>query len=212
MKTDDLISALAADAATPARRLKPAVALAVVVGACAALVVFLTLFHVRPDAAQALATVRFPLKFVLVFAFGAAVALLAVRLARPGADLAVAWRALGAAAALVAVAVFCELFATPSGDWVSKLFGRNWALCLGSIPLLSAGPLAVLLVAFRRGAPERPAALGAAAGGLAGALGALLYAAHCVDDSPLFVAAWYPLAIGAVAAAGAVFGSRTLRW
>ena len=56
------------------------------------------------------------------------------------------------------------------------------------------------------------AAAGAAAGFLAGAIGAALYATHCPDDSPLFVAAWYSLAIGFVAALGAVAGSRLLRW
>ena len=57
-----------------------------------------------------------------------------------------------------------------------------------------------------------PFQAGAAAGFLAGAIGAALYATHCPDDSPLFVAAWYSLAIGFVAALGAVAGSRLLRW
>lgn len=36
-------------------------------------------------------------------------------------------------------------------------------------------------------------------GGLfAGSLGAILYSVYCTDDSPLFVATWYPLAIGLV--------------
>ena len=72
-----------------------------------------------------------------------------------------------------------------------------------SLPLCSA---------LRQGAPEHPALAGAAAGLLAGAIGAALYATHCPDDSPLFVAAWYSLAIGFVVALGAVAGARLLRW
>jgi hypothetical protein len=53
---------------------------------------------------------------------------------------------------------------------------------------------------------------GAMAGALAGSLGAVLYAAHCVDDSPLFVATWYGIAIALVTAVGALLGHRLLRW
>jgi hypothetical protein len=35
---------------------------------------------------------------------------------------------------------------------------------------------------------------------------------HFPDDSPLFVAAWYTLAITFVSALGAVAGARLLRW
>lgn len=212
MRTDELISAISADAGTPPRRLAPAVRTGLVLAAVAAAVVFALVLHVRPDVAQALATVRFPLKFVLVAAFAAAAVALVVRLARPGADVGSALRGLLAAAALLALAVAVELAATSSGDWRSLMFGRNWTLCLASIPMLSAAPLAILLAALRRGAPDSPAALGGAAGLLAGTVGALFYAAHCVDDSPLFVAAWYPLAVAAVALAGAAAGSRLLRW
>jgi hypothetical protein len=65
---------------------------------------------------------------------------------------------------------------------------------------------------LRQGAPEHPALAGAAAGLFAGAIGAHLYATHCPDDSPLFVAAWYTLAIAFVVGTGALAGSRCLRW
>ncbi|HUI21148.1 MAG TPA: NrsF family protein, partial [Methylocella sp.] len=58
----------------------------------------------------------------------------------------------------------------------------------------------------------RPALAGAAAGLLAGAIGAAFYATHCPDDSPLFVATWYTLAIAFVTAIGAIAGARLLRW
>jgi len=41
---------------------------------------------------------------------------------------------------------------------------------------------------------------------------ATLYAAHCTDDSPLFVATWYTLATALVTALGALIGSKLLRF
>ena len=53
---------------------------------------------------------------------------------------------------------------------------------------------------------------GAIAGVAASGIGATFYAANCNDDSPLFVATWYPLAIFMVSAAGSFGGSLLLRW
>ena len=77
-----------------------------------------------------------------------------------------------------------------------------------SCPLL----LAAALIGLRHGAPTRPALAGAIAGLLSAGLAATLYAAHCTDDSPLFVATWYTIATAMVAAIGALAGSRLLRF
>jgi hypothetical protein len=68
------------------------------------------------------------------------------------------------------------------------------------------------LIGLRHGAPTRPGLTGAVAGLLAGGFGAAIYAAYCVEDSPFFMAAWYTLAIAGVAIAGALAGTRLLRW
>jgi hypothetical protein len=68
------------------------------------------------------------------------------------------------------------------------------------------------LFGLRRGAPSNPALAGALAGLLSAGLAATLYAAHCTDDSPLFVATWYTLATAAVAGIGALAGARLLRY
>jgi hypothetical protein len=67
------------------------------------------------------------------------------------------------------------------------------------------------LVGLQHGAPARPAVAGAIAGLLSAGLAATLYASHCTDDSPLFVATWYSIATALVAAIGALAGSRVLR-
>jgi hypothetical protein len=53
---------------------------------------------------------------------------------------------------------------------------------------------------------------GAAAGLVAAAAGALLYAFHCFDDSPLFVVTWYGLAMALVTSVGCLVGRKVLRW
>ncbi|MEQ1524980.1 MAG: NrsF family protein, partial [Aestuariivirga sp.] len=64
----------------------------------------------------------------------------------------------------------------------------------------------------RHGAPPRPVSAGAVAGLLAGGIAATFYAAQCNDDSPLFVAVWYTLAIASLAAIGAVGARQFARW
>ncbi|HZC95311.1 MAG TPA: NrsF family protein, partial [Bradyrhizobium sp.] len=77
---------------------------------------------------------------------------------------------------------------------------------------LAIGPLICLLAALRRGAPSNPGLAGAMAGLAAGGIAATFYAANCNDDSPLFVATWYPIAVLAVTLAGYFIGRRLLRW
>jgi hypothetical protein len=77
---------------------------------------------------------------------------------------------------------------------------------------MAVAPLAAVLTALRVGAPYSPGTAGAVAGLLAGSLGATLYALHCTDDSPLFVALWYSPPIALATLAGAAAGSRLLRW
>lgn len=213
MRTSGLIDALAADAATPPTRLTRAFAAGVafaVVGAAAAFLV--VLHHPRPDILAAIGTVRFPLKFVVTILLALGAGAFLIRLARPGAKLGAARLALAAAPAVLGFAVLLELVVVPSGLWETRLVGRNWLVCMSSVPLLSAIPLAALIVAMRRGAPASPMGAGAVAGLLAGAIGATFYAAHCPDDSPLFVAVWYTIGIAVVAALGAAIGSRALKW
>jgi hypothetical protein len=74
------------------------------------------------------------------------------------------------------------------------------------------GPLLCFFVALRAGAPRAPGFAGAIAGVAASGIGATFYAANCTDDSPLFVATWYPLAIFLVSATGCLGGRLLLRW
>ena len=111
-----------------------------------------------------------------------------------------------------AAGVIGELMFVPADLWGTRMIGSNSMHCLMMVPLLSIAPLAALLLAMRAGAPQNPGIAGALAGAAAAGVAATLYAANCPDDSPLFVASWYPLATIIVAAIGAVAGARLLRW
>jgi hypothetical protein len=137
---------------------------------------------------------------------------LALRLVKPGASVRSRILVLAVVPALLAAACLVELLVVPATLWGQRLIGSNAVFCLKSISFLAAAPLAGTLLALRQGAPENPGLAGAAAGLFAGAIGAMCYATHCPDDSPLFVAAWYSLAIAFVAMAGALAGRRLLRW
>jgi hypothetical protein len=209
MRTDDLIRALAADP-VPAPPVERALWPALALGLAVSTILFLATLGTRPDLAQALDTLRFVVKpvFPLILIGGAMYAL--THLWRPGKVAPL--RALALAPVALAAAASLELIAVPAQQWGAALVGENALKCLFFIPLLSLAPLAVTLGALRRGAPTQPALTGAVAGLLSAGIAASLYALHCPDDSPLFVATWYVIASSLVAVLGAMVGARVLRW
>lgn len=212
MKTDDLIAVLVADGAGPEASVARRAATALLLGALFAAIAFAVLIGPRPDWRAAIETVRFPLKFVpiLLLAIGGIGGL--VRLSRPGGRLGVFAAILTLAAGLLIGAVLVELSIVPRERWATLAIGHNAPHCVTLTPFLAIGPLAAALATARHGATTRPALTGAVAGLAAGGIGATLYAMNCTDDSPLFVALWYPLAVAVVAGLGALFGRRLLVW
>lgn len=212
METNELIKALATDTRPRAAALSTvwwgAVALAV---ALAATIFFATLGP-RPDIVAAAETPRFLFKFVVTITLAAGAFGLARALSRPGET----WRRvlpfLTVAPALIAMAVIVELVLLPPESWGTRMVGTNSLVCMAYVTAIGVGPLGILLLALRHGATTRPTLAGAAAGLLAGGIAATFYAAQCTDDSPLFVAAWYTLAVGLLALLGAAVAHRVCRW
>jgi hypothetical protein len=211
MKTSDLITALANDKIV-APKITPALLAALGVGIVVSASFFFATLGPRPDIAAAAETMRFLFKFVVTILLAATASWAVLRLSRPGARTSVALGALIALPILLALAIGLELMAVPSSLWMTRLIGQNSRVCMEAIPTMALPLLIAAFVALRFGAPTRPALTGAMAGLLAGGVAATLYAAHCPDDSPLFVAVWYSLAVGSVAAVGALIGARILRW
>lgn len=212
METNELIKALAADTRRPGLPLGRAWIAALVAAVLVAAAVFLVLLGPRADAGAALSTVRFVFKFVFTVALAGAAYRLAVAVSRPGGNWRVALSGVLVVLLLLALSVLLELVAVPSTSWAARLIGTNSTVCLTFVPLIGVIPLVVLLLAMRHGAPANTTAAGAVSGLLAGGIAATFYAAHCPDDSPLFVAVWYPLAIAILAGLGALLGRLFLRW
>lgn len=212
MKTDDLIRAIAADATPPAASPGRQLALALLGGVLAAAALFLLLLGPRGNALASLDSLRFLLKFAVTLGLAVMAAGLVLRLVRPGAP-AGWWRgAILLGPGLLLIGVAAEMLALPRERWMPALVGVNARTCLTYIPLMGLAPLGLILLALRSGAPSRPATAGAVAGLLAGGISAAFYAAHCPDDSPLFLAVWYVIAIAMLAGLGALIGRRLLRW
>jgi len=211
MRTDDLIRVIVADSSPSGGGLRRAMTVALMLGGSAAAALLVATIGLRDDLLAALTTWRFDLKLLLLAAVMLSAFSDCLRLSDPTETRVWTWTT-GAPLLLLGAAVVAELVTTPQHTLGARLVGTNAALCLAAIPLLASAPFVTLMWALRRGAPTSPGAAGAAAGRLAAALGALLYGMHCFDDSPLFVATWYSIAIGTIMVAGLLVGRRLLRW
>jgi hypothetical protein len=213
METGDLIRALQADAG---RRRVVALdriwLLAIMVAIVAAAIAFCCMLSPRQDLSTAIGSLRFLGKFAYAGLL-IATAWISVRvLSRPEGSLPQVLPLLAATPVLLLAAVAVELAVLPQADWGTRWVGRNARWCMLYIPLIGLAPLGLLLPALREGAPSRPGAAGAVAGLIAGGLGAFFYAMHCPDDSPLFVATWYTIAVTFLAFLGALGGRFLARW
>lgn len=212
MKTDDLIRALAADREPAGPNPGLALALAAIAGFVVSAAFFMGLIGPRPDLMSAMHSTRFMLKPIEMGLLVIAAGILVVRLARPGVPLGRALFVAALVPAIVVLALAFEMMTVPRAEWLNRLAGVHWYACLMNMVLLAMPMLAALLFALRLGAPTRPTLAGAMAGLLSGALSATLYISHCPDESPIFVAAWFTLAICIVTGIGAAAGRRFLRW
>jgi hypothetical protein len=212
METDQLIRTLAADNDHHARPVGLVLALALLAAAPVSLVMFFASLGVRPDVMTAMHNPFFDLKFAVTLALAVSAIAIGLHLSRPEASLrGWAWLLLIPAGLLVG-GIASEMMLPQRLPMMTRLVGNNSRTCLAAIPLMSLPLLAAALVGLRHGAPTRPKVTGAIAGLLSAGLAATLYASHCTDDSPLFVATWYTLAAALVTAVGALAGPRVLRF
>jgi hypothetical protein len=211
METDQLIRTLAADNAHRARPVGFVLALALLAGVPFSLAMFLATLGVRPDVMTAMHNPFFDLKFLVTLALAISAIAIGLHLSRPEASLKGWGWLLLIPAGFLAIGIGGEMMMPQRLPMMTRLVGSNSRVCMTAIPLLSLPLLAAALIGLRHGAPARPALAGAVAGLLSAGLAATLYAAHCTDDSPLFVATWYTIAAALVAAIGALAGSRMLR-
>jgi hypothetical protein len=212
MDTEQLIRTLAADNSHHARPVGYVLMLALLAAAPVSLLIFFAELGVRPDIMTAMHNPFFDLKFAVTLALAISAVAVALHLSRPEASLrGFGWYLLIPAGLLVA-GISGEMMMPQRAPMMTRLVGNNSKICLTAIPALSLPLLTAALLGLRHGAPSRPALSGAIAGLLSAGFAATLYASHCNDDSPLFVAFWYTLATALVAAVGALIGARVLKY
>lgn len=213
MKTDELIAMLAAGAGpvepgAASRRLRRALAWGL---PCAALLMVVFL-GVRDDLREAALLPMFWFKFLFTGSVAALAFALAQRLSRPGVGLGRLPAALAAVfVALWLLGAVALGLAAPSAR-AEMLFGESWNSCPLNIALLSVPFFAASMWAMRGLAPTRLSLAGAAAGLLAGAAAATVYAIHCPEMQAPFLGVWYVAGMLIPVVAGALVGPKLLRW
>lgn len=212
MDTNHFIHALSADQDWRERPAAAWLMVGLILAGALSSTLFMMTLRMRPDIMTAMHNPFFDLKFVVTLSLAIPAIIVAVRLARPAAPL--GWRGwlLLLPVAVLAGGIAADISTPQRLSMGARLVGHNSRICLTAIPALSLPLLAAALVGLRHGAPTRPALAGAVAGLLSAGLAATLYASHCTDDSPLFVAFWYTIATALVAAVGALAGARVLRF
>jgi hypothetical protein len=212
METEQLIQMLAADNPHRARPVGFVLALALLAAAPVSVAMFMMALGVRPDVMTAMHNPFFDLKFAITLALAISAIVVGLHLSRPEASLKGWGWLLLIPVGIIVAGIGSEMMMPQRLPMMTRLIGNNSRVCMTAIPLLSLPLLAGALAGLRHGAPARPALAGAVAGLISAGLAATLYASHCTDDSPLFVATWYPIATAMVAAAGALIGARVLRF
>ncbi len=213
MKTDELIGLLAADTA-PVQRHVGERRLAVALGAGVLLGVawVLAQFGLRADLAQVAGTAPFAIKVAMPLAVAVLGAAAVFRLGHPGMRLGALRTGLGLPVLLLwAWAVWVWAGAEPA-QRSDLLWGSTWRVCSFNVAMTALPMLALALWHLRGLAPTRPGWAGAAAGWLAGGVGAAAYALHCPEMDAPFLAVWYVLGMLVPTALGALVGPRVLRW
>jgi len=212
MDTDRLLLALAADNDHRPQPVRTQLAVALLIALPVVAAMMLVTIGLRPDFMAAMRNPFFDLKFVIALALAIPAIVISVHLSRPEAVLGRwVWMLLLAPFILIG-AIIAEMMMPQRSPMMARMVGKGAMLCTAAISLLSLPILGAALWALRQGATARPAFVGALAGLMSSGLAATVYATHCTDDSPLFVAVWYTIATAAVTALGAFAGTRMLRY
>ncbi len=213
MKTEQLITLLASGVeAVEPHALRRRYALALGWGAFGTTLLLAILLGVRPDLAEAARLPMFWMKLAFPAALAAGALLATLRLSRPGACLGRVPAAIAAPVLAVWLLAAAALLSAAPAEQHQLIFSATWASCPFTVAALSVPLFGALLWAMKGLAPTQLALAGAAAGLLAGAGGALIYALHCTEMAAPFLGIWYVLGMSIPAAAGAALGPSVLRW
>lgn len=213
MKTDQLIETLAQEVKpVPRNAVGMRLTLGALIGVPISTALVMMTLGARPDLSSAMHGFAFWMKWSYTLSLSAIAIYATARLARPNAGrLRMLWLIAIPVTVLAGVGIM-ELVRTPQSEWFAMWLGHSWTKCPWLVLGLAMPIFIGLLWSFRRLAPTRLRAAGAAAGLAAGAFAATVYCLHCPEVSAIFVLTWYTLGILLAASVGAVLGPRLLRW
>ena len=213
MKTDDLVAMLATGITpVPAHSARWPMGLALLFGVPVSLAMLLFGFGVRRDLLQVIDLPMFWVKLAFPLCIALSALVVVQRLARPGVPVRRAGWGLVVPVLVVFAMALVTWFGAPPQDRLPSLMGVSWRTCAASISLMALPILALALLALKNLAPTKPVLAGAAAGALAGGLGAAIYALYCVEMAAPFLAVWYVAGMLVPVLAGGLLGRRWLRW
>jgi hypothetical protein len=213
MTIDTLIDAMASDLKpVPRHAVGRRLVLGMAGGGVVTLLLISIVLGVRSDLGLAMRGFAFWMKWAYTISLGIGAIVMAARLARPEPISLTGFWPVAIPFLLLGGISVAEMAHVPPGDWFAMWLGDTWKKCPWLVLMLSAPIFVGLLWSFRRLAPTRLRAAGAAAGLSAGAWAATLYCLHCPEVSALFVLTWYTLGMLLAAGIGALLGPRLLRW
>ena len=211
--TDDLIARLSADLRPVSpRALQRKLLLALLIGLVLTIALTFSVLDLRPDIKLALSASIFWIKFGYTLGLGLVGTWAVERLSRPGSS--ARWPTILAAVIVIVVASLAMVGYqhAPLDARAAMVWGTSAMVCPFLIAGLSIPVLAAILLAMRQLAPTRLELAGAAAGLMAGGLGAWVYSFHCPESGLPFLAIWYSLGIIVEMGLGALLGRFILRW
>lgn len=209
MRTDDLITLLAKDAATlplrPATDLMRWLPLAVFATGG----VLLGTLGLRPNLSSSAVFMPTVVKVMFGVLLAALAGYGALHLTRPESKAGMPVAILATTAGIFVITILLR-----DGSWLTGAAARwpSVLRCLTFVPLLAAMPLAAFIFAMKQGAVTQPRVAGAMAGVASAGLAIVVYGLNCTEDSPLFLALWYSAATMVTAMIGAVTARRVLVW
>ncbi|MDM0103720.1 DUF1109 domain-containing protein [Variovorax sp. J22R24] len=213
MKTDDLVAMLATGAApVPPGAASRRLSIALLVGVPLSFAWMTLVYGMRRDLAQVMVWPMFWVRMLLPICVAVTGFVILQRLARPGVLVRRAWLGLVAPLGVIWVMAAVMLLSSPAEERPTLIMGQTWRTCAMNIATISLPVFIAALVALKGLAPTRPALAGAAAGAMAGGVGAAVYALHCQELAAPFLAVWYVAGISLPVVVGALAGPRILRW
>jgi hypothetical protein len=212
VKTDELIAHLSAELApTQPHYVRGVLASGLGLGILFSGLLMLTAMGPRPDLVVAMAKGAFWMKLTYTLSFAALGLWMVERLGRSDASARTPALLLAVPMILLLAVAILQLM-EPGANRHHLVMGDSWRVCALDILTLSLPLFLTLFWALRKLAPTRLGLAGAAAGLLAGAAGASIYAFHCVEYTAPFILVWYSTGMALAAAIGAGLGRWALRW